>query len=221
MNQGVREFQVRVPAKYKNVEFTGPNIRSKEQSGDVWKIGLQDKVWGGYTLVVTYDFQFDALSTTLPLAGIHAVNVERETGSIALTTAASLQLTPQAAGETLHRVDETELAAADRALITRAVVFAWQYTGDQYDLKLAVQRFTEVPVLEAVADRTQITSVLAGSGDSNMTMPLQVELYYQDLDQGLPRAFALASVLLVLAGITLAIKIGLEWRRLVLAVRSH
>jgi sulfate transport system permease protein len=64
-------------------------------------------------------------------------------------------------------------------------------------------------------------SVLAGSVDSNMTMPLQVELYYQDLDQGLPRAFALASVLLVLAGITLAIKIGLEWRRLVLAVRSH
>ena len=154
MNQGVREFQVRVPAKYKNVEFTGPNIRSKEQSGDVWKIGLQDKVWGGYTLVVTYDFQFDALSTTLPLAGIHAVNVERETGSIALTTAASLQLTPQAAGETLHRVDETELAAADRALITRAVVFAWQYTGDHYELKLAVQRFAEVPVLAAVAAAT-------------------------------------------------------------------
>ena len=164
MNQGVQEFQVRVPTKYKNVEFTGPNIRSKEQSGDVWTIGLQDKVWGGYTLVVTYDFQFDAASTTLPLGGIHAVNVERETGSVALTTAASLQLTPQASGDAPHRVDETELAAADRALITRAVVFAWQYTGDQYDLKLAVQRFTEVPVLEAVADRTQITSVLAGNG---------------------------------------------------------
>lgn len=64
-------------------------------------------------------------------------------------------------------------------------------------------------------------SILAGSVDNNMTMPLQVELYYQDLDQGLPRAFALASVLLVLAAITLAIKIGLEWRRLVHAVRSH
>jgi type II secretory pathway pseudopilin PulG len=165
MNQGVQEFQIRVPAEYKNVEFTGPNIRSKEQSGDVWTIGLQDKVWGGYTLVVTYDFQFDSSTTTLPLGGIHAVNVERETGSIAVTTAASLQLTPQATGETLHRVDEAELLPADRALITRAVVFAWQYTSDQYDLKLAVQRFAEVPVLEAVADRTQITSVLTESGE--------------------------------------------------------
>ena len=59
VNQGVQEFQVRVPAHCKNVEFTGPNIRRKEQAGDVWTIGLQDKVWGGYTLVVTYDYQFD------------------------------------------------------------------------------------------------------------------------------------------------------------------
>ena len=165
MNQGVQEFRLRVPAKYKNVEFTGPNIRSKEQSGEIWTIGLQDKVWGGYTLVVTYDFPFETAATPLPLGGIHAVNVERETGSIAVTTAASLQLTPQGAGDTLHRVDEAELAPADRALITRAVAFAWQYTGDQYDLKLAVQRFAEVPVLEAVADRTQMTSVLTESGE--------------------------------------------------------
>jgi hypothetical protein len=58
----------------------------------VWTIGLQDKVWGGYTLVVTYDFQFDAKGATLPVGGVHAVDVERETGSVAITTAASLQL---------------------------------------------------------------------------------------------------------------------------------
>ena len=165
MNQGVREFRVRVPAYCKNVEFTGPNIRTKERAGEVWTIGLQDKAWGGYTLVVTYDYPFAAASATLPMGGIHAVNAERETGSIAITTAASLQLTAQGAGETLHRVDETELSAADRALITRAVVQAWQYTGDQYDLKLAVQRFAEAPVLEAIADRTQITSVLTEAGE--------------------------------------------------------
>ena len=31
-NQGVQEFNVRVPAQFKNVEFTGPNIRRKESS---------------------------------------------------------------------------------------------------------------------------------------------------------------------------------------------
>ena len=165
VNQGVQEFKVRVPANCKNVEFTGPNIRRKEVLDSVWTIGLQDKVWGGYTLVVTYDFQFDAKGATLPLGGIHAVDVERETGSVAVTTAASLEFNAKLSGETLHRVDETELSAADRSLVTRAVILAYQYTGDQYDLTVAVQRFAAEPVLEAVADRTQITSVLTEAGE--------------------------------------------------------
>ncbi len=165
VNQGVQEFKVRVPAGFKNVDFTGSNIRSKNQAGDLWTIDLQDKAWGGYTLVVTYDFQFDAGKGTLPVGGIHAVDVERETGSIAVTTASSLQLTPRAAGDTLRRIDETELSSADRSFITRPVVLAYQYSGDQYDLAMDVQRFGEQPVLEAIADRTQITSVLTDDGE--------------------------------------------------------
>jgi prepilin-type processing-associated H-X9-DG protein len=165
VNQGVQEFKIKVPVNCKNIEFTGPNIRRKEQAGDTWTIGLQDKVWGGYTLVVTYDFQFDANGAALPIGGIHAVDVERETGSVAITTAGSLQLNAKPTTDTLRRVDETELAAADRSLITRAVVLAYQYTGDQYGLSVNVKRYAEQRVLEAVADRTQITSVLTESGE--------------------------------------------------------
>ena len=164
VNQGVQEFKIKVPANCKNVEFTGPNIRRKEQAGDIWTIGLQDKVWGGYTLVVTYDFQFDAKSATIPVGGIHTVDVERETGSVAITTAASLQLNAKSANDKLRRVDETELSVTDRSLISRAVVLAYQYTGEQYDLTVDVKRYAEQRVLEAVADRTQITSVLTESG---------------------------------------------------------
>ncbi len=32
LNQGVQEFKVRLPAHWKNVDFTGPNIRRKESS---------------------------------------------------------------------------------------------------------------------------------------------------------------------------------------------
>jgi type II secretory pathway pseudopilin PulG len=177
VNQGVQEFKVRVPAQCKNVEFTGPNIRRKELSrepGDAsdtnyvaWTIGLQDKVWGGYTLVVTYDYQFDPAKAdaTLSVGGIHTAEVERETGSIAITTAGNLQLNPKTVSDALHRVDETELSPADRSFITRAVVQAWQYTGNEYDLALDVKRYATESVLEAVADRTQITSVLTEAGE--------------------------------------------------------
>jgi hypothetical protein len=82
LNQGVQEFQVKLPAHWKNIEFTGPNIRRKEQHGDTWTITLQEKAWGAYTLVLTYDFQFDPQRASLPIGSAHAVGVERETGSV-------------------------------------------------------------------------------------------------------------------------------------------
>jgi sulfate transport system permease protein len=63
-------------------------------------------------------------------------------------------------------------------------------------------------------------SVVAGSVDDRITMPLQIEQYY--LNFSLPSAFALASLLLLLAGVTLVIKVSLEWRRLAPnVVRPH
>jgi type II secretory pathway pseudopilin PulG len=170
INQGVQEFRVQVPAHWKNVEFTGPNIRRKEQNADgtnvvVWTIGLQDKAWGGYTLVVTYDYQFHPQGATLPVAGVHALDVERETGSVAITTAASLKLNEKNVADPMRRVDEAELAAADRSFISRSVLLAYQYTGGSYDLSVDVKRYGESSVLSAVADRTQLTSVLTEAGE--------------------------------------------------------
>ena len=55
-------------------------------------------------------------------------------------------------------------------------------------------------------------SVVAGSVDNRITMPLQIEQYFLNFD--LQKSFALASLLLLLAAITLVIKIVLESRRL-------
>ena len=170
LNQGVQEFKVRVPLAWKNVEFTGPNIRRKESaavgtntiSAD-WTVSLQEKAWGGYTLVITYDAQFDPHKATLPVGGVHVLGVDREAGAVAITSAANLELKPLKM-ESLRRVDEAELSANDRALIARPVLLAYQYEGAKYDLAVAVTRFTELPVLAAVADRTQLTTVLTEQG---------------------------------------------------------
>src|SRR5205807_3352590 len=152
-NQGVQEFKVKLPSRWKNIEFTGPNIRRKEQAGPapnaagatgdtndvVWSIGLQDKAWGGYTLVVTYDEPFDPHKASLSLGGIHALEVERETGAVAVTSAASLQLRETRATDPLRRIDENDLAGTDRALITRSVLLAYRYgAGDPYQLDVHV-----------------------------------------------------------------------------------
>ena len=165
INQGVQEFRVKVPVLWKNVEFTGPNIRRKELKDDTWVIGLQDKAWGGYTLVVTYDYQFDPHKATLPIGGIHPDGVERETGSVAITSAANLKLAAQPNGDNIQPMDEVELAANDRSLITRPVLMAYKYQGATYGLSVDVTQYGKLDMLKAVADRTQLTTVLTDAGE--------------------------------------------------------
>ncbi|MFA5191359.1 MAG: hypothetical protein WC740_11570, partial [Verrucomicrobiia bacterium] len=164
-NQGVQEFRLRLPSHWKNVEFTGSGIRRKDQSkddqGEVWTLSLQEKAWGGYTLVITYDEAFDPHKATLAVGGMHALDVERETGTVAITSAASLQLHEKTASGPLRRVDEAELAENDRALISRPVLLAYRYpSGEPYELSVEVVRHELLGVLDAVADRTQLTTVL-------------------------------------------------------------
>ena len=165
VNQGVQQFRVRLPAHWRNLEFTGPNIRRKDRDGDSWTIALQDKVWGGYTLVITYDHAFDPHRAVLDGAGAHPLGVERETGTVAITRAANLVIEPRPIEEPLRRVDPTELAAVDRSLISRPVLLAYRYEGGAYALALELTRHEELPVLDAVADRAQFTSVLTTSGE--------------------------------------------------------
>lgn len=182
VNQGVQEFKVQVPAHWKNVEFTGANIRGKEkQDGEttnemVWDISLQEKAWGGYTLVVTYDYQFDPKHALLNAAGLHVLDAEQENGSVAITTAANLKLEPKLTDTMtttnssgimrtpLRQIDQSELAESDAALITRPVLLAYRYAGDDYHLQIDVTRHQEEQLLDAVADRTQITTVITEAG---------------------------------------------------------
>ena len=62
-------------------------------------------------------------------------------------------------------IDQTELGESDRALITRPVLLAYRYTGGGYALTADAARFDEERVLDAVADRTQITSVVTEAGE--------------------------------------------------------
>jgi prepilin-type processing-associated H-X9-DG protein len=165
VNQGVQEFHLEAPAHWRNIEFTGPNIRSHERQGRLWTIHLQEKAWDGYTLVVTYDYPFDATNAMIDAGGLHAPEAEHETGSVAVTTAAGFKVQAGPAQEPLRVIDPTELAATDRALVTRPVVLAYRYTGHSYQLELNASRQEEAAVLDAVADRIELASVLTDTGE--------------------------------------------------------
>ena len=53
---------------------------------------------------------------------------------------------------------------SDRALCTRPLLLAYKYTGTNYAHSVQITRFEELPVLDAVADRIELTTVLTEEG---------------------------------------------------------
>src|SRR5262249_16436128 len=113
---------------------------------------------------ITYDYAFDPKGAQLNAAGAHALDAERESGTIAVTAATGLSVQTTTIAEPLRQIDPTELGEADRAFITRPVLLAYRYDGNAFAVNLNVTRDNEVSVLDAITDRAQLTSVLTPSG---------------------------------------------------------
>jgi hypothetical protein len=171
-NAPVKELRVRVPAALKNIEITGANIRSRKQDGEVWRVEMQSPVRGAYTLTVTWDEPRAEKNRTLDLAGISADGVERETGLLAISAKAPLQVSESSAAN-LQRVDAGDFpdwaGSPDNAM-----ALAYRYVRPGYQLALDVRRFDEAEVLQALVDSAQFTSVVADDGQMMTEMSLSV-----------------------------------------------
>jgi hypothetical protein len=171
-NAPVKELRVRVPTEFKNVEITGANIRSREQSGDVWRVELQSPVREICTLTVTWDEPLAGKNHALELAGISADGVERETGLLAISAKAPLQVSESSTVD-LQRVDAGDFpdwaGSPDNTM-----ALAYRYVRPGYKLALGVRRFDEAQVLQALVDSAQFTSVVADDGQMMTEMSLSV-----------------------------------------------
>jgi hypothetical protein len=171
-NAPVKELRLRVPENFRNVEISGANIRSKEQTDNVWRVELQSPMRGNYTLTVTWDEPRSATTNALELAGVSAENVERETGYFAISAKAPLQI-GEASATDLQRVDTADFP--DWAEVSSdTATLAYRYARSGARLALDVRRFDDAAVLEALVDSAQFTSVVADDGQMMTEMALSV-----------------------------------------------
>jgi len=162
-----------VPSVCKNVEITGPQLRRRDQTNDEWRVELQGKVRGQYTLTVTWELPKTADTHEVNLPGIQALNVERETGFVAIVARPPLQASERGATELLNRIDPRELPAWAGSPDT-ATVLAYRYLRPGYNLTLDARRFHEASVLQALIDSARLTTVVADDGNILTEMALSI-----------------------------------------------
>jgi hypothetical protein len=138
----------------------------------VWRVELQNPTRGFYTLTVTWDEPRAGKTRALELTGISADGVERETGLLAISAKAPLQVSESGAAD-LQRVDAGDFSdwagSPDNAM-----ALAYRYVRPSYQLTLDVRRFDEAEVLQALVDSARFTSVVADDGQMMTEMSLSV-----------------------------------------------
>jgi len=189
-DQGVQEFHVRVPASWQNVQFLGTRKRRELASTPNAAAGavdhtltLQDAVWGQYTLQVSYDIPLPEGegNNTLVLGGTHPLEVDgdgfklmdRDSGSLVIHSASNIQLSQPETS--LSRIDPAELDETERSRITHPVLYAYQYDGGDFQVKVGVGRYREQEMLNAVADYTRLATVVTGTGQIATTASMSVK----------------------------------------------
>ena len=172
-NAPVREFRIQAPKAARNVDITGDNIRRRDQDNGIWRVELQNRVSGTYTLAVTWDQPFSIQDGLLQADGIQTLGTERETGVLAIQASASFQVTEKNATGDLVRTDVKDLPVwAGHSDAT--VVFAYRYLRPGYALTLGVQRFQDAEVLNALAEQANLTTVISEDGQTMTELALSV-----------------------------------------------
>lgn len=171
-NAPVKELRLKIPAAFKNVEISGANIRRRDQTGEDWRVELQSKTRGFYTLTVTWEQARVAKTNLLELTGVSAAGVERETGLLAIVAKPPLQVSERNA-EDLKRVDARDFPEwAGRP--DDATVMAFRYVRPGYKLALEARRFDEAEILQALVDDARLTTVIADDGQTMTEMSLEL-----------------------------------------------
>lgn len=195
-NAPTRSFTLEISPEYRNVELHGRDIRSWAQNGNEWTIQLQQKVIGDYTLLVTYDHPAKYQGEELLAGGVRTLDIENETGYIALAGAANLSVAEEIGfGSSILPIDVEEIPAEYALLINDPVMHAYKYVDAPHEARVRIKRFTTQSLLTQVADHTTFETTIGKDGEA-----VTVAVYHvkntdrQYLSMRLPAAAALWSV---------------------------
>jgi hypothetical protein len=194
----VRSFRIVIPAAFRNVEFSGLDVRGWDHEGEIWTVSLQDKVIGDYTLGVTYDKQFAYKKDELVVGGVETLGTTRESGYIALASSASLNLTLQKKDESVMEIDRNEVPEAYAMLVENPILQSYKYVKAPHIARVKLERYETEKLLEQVADHTTLSTDISKDGEIITTITYAIKnLSLQYLVVSLPEGAKLWTATLI------------------------
>lgn len=163
----INRFLLRLPssAQILKLEGTGSEWTAvPENDMQNVEVRLNHTVKDHYVLTARYESPIPTGAANLATPVLHAAEVARETGRLAVATEGNVEVNAAPEIEGLQRIDLSELSAELRALSFQPILHAFRYQNPEYQLVLEYRRLEDVPIRPAAIEQAALTSVLTSEG---------------------------------------------------------
>jgi hypothetical protein len=176
LHAGVDTFKLKLPPDVTNVDIDGEAIkrRDEDKKQNTWTITLQAKKTGPYRLYATFQRKLEKSkmaptapkNTPLEYLGAQALDVERETGYVAVASRADVELTlPEKGVANLTPIDEREIPRDYMQGITLPILMAFKYIEHPYSLKLESRTNDPAEVTVALIESCKLETTVTTEGN--------------------------------------------------------
>jgi hypothetical protein len=162
----VSAFRVELSDEYKNVEFTGKDVRNPEKTTNGYIVQLNTPVSGAYTLLATYERPFKPQGETLTFTGARPLDAQSESGHTIVTSAYQFQVKAVDVSPGLLELEPGEVPAEYRLFFDQPVLKAYSYSSHPFNLKLALSPLAQGDSLAQVVDRASLTTHISKEGQA-------------------------------------------------------
>ena len=192
LHAGVDTFTVKVPADASAVDIDGDGIKHREEDKEAhtWTITLQSKREDAYTLYVSFQAKLSPEQTLIPYSGVEALNVERETGYLAVTSRPDVELSVLLEDiENLTAIDSREIPQNYMQGVELPVLLSYRYVSPPYTIRIGAQPHEAADVTVAVVESASLSTTLTKEGNVITDLVLMLRNSRQQyMDLKLPQA---------------------------------
>jgi len=161
----VSVLRLAVPTNYANLEFVGQDIRNwQATTNGVYEVHLHAPISGTYSLLATFDNQFNPRGEELAFTGLQPLEVQSEQGHVILISTYQFQTDPVEVSAGLLTLQPGEVPTEYRLLFDAPILRAYQFTSRPFDLRLNLASLAQGETVNQVVDRATFNTRVSGEG---------------------------------------------------------
>ena len=162
----IDELRIKMPENYKNIELISrhrPRLYKAEE--DEWKVKLQKKINGDFTLLLTFEVNQSTLASEFEVGGIELPGSDSESGFITVSGPTGIKSNTSSLGEGLLEIEADQIPAAYKLLHGHPVHLAYKYVKAPHVAKVSLKSYDSVDLLSLVIEHSKMVTKVNANGE--------------------------------------------------------